>query len=100
MLRGASGSNQTKVSIENATGGTLIAPGETVSADGTIESLTQVSWKNSDELLVILCEATAYRVRSRLLREPVIRANGSEDAIAVTVENWRYSAQRKRCVPG
>ena len=71
-----------------------------MSADGAIVDATRISWASPDELRVILCEARAYQVRARLLRDPVTRNDGSENAISVEVENWRYSGTRKQCIPG
>lgn len=98
-LRGASSTNSTKISIENARAGKLISPGEVLSADGAIVDATRVSWPNRDELRIVLCEATVYQVRARLLRDPVTRDDGSEKAVVIKVENSRYSEARKQCVP-
>lgn len=97
-LRGASSSNTTRISVENGDGGRLISPGEVVSADAAIVDATRVTWANPDDLRVILCAATAYQVRARLLRAPAILQDGSENAVTVSVENRRYSEQQKRCV--
>ena len=98
QLRGASSSNTTRISVENRDGGKLISPGEIVSADAAIVDATRVTWASPNDLSVILCEATAYRVRARLLRDPVTLQDGSENTVSVAVENWRYSEQQKRCV--
>jgi hypothetical protein len=97
-LRGASSSNLTRISVANANGGTLISPGEVVSADGAIVDATRVSWSGPNELRVVLCEAMAYQVRASLLRDPVTLDDGSENALSVKVENWRYSEPHKRCI--
>jgi hypothetical protein len=76
-----------------------MSPGEVLSADGAIVDATRVSWPNRDELRIVLCEATGYQVRARLLRDPVTRDDGSENAVVINVENWRYSEARKQCVP-
>lgn len=99
-LRGASGSDRLRINVENAGRGKLISPGEVVSADGAIVSATRVLWVRSDELHVVLCGATGYQVRARLLRDPVTRNDGSENAVSVEVENWRYSENQKRCIRG
>ena len=98
QLRGASSSNTTRISVENGNGGTLISPREIVSADAAIVDATRVTWASPNDLRVILCAATAYRVRARLLRDPLTLQDGSENAVSVAVENWRYSEQEKRCV--
>jgi hypothetical protein len=98
-LLGASSSNLTRISLDNAGSGKLISPGEVVSADGAIVDATRIAWTSSDRLKVILCEATQYRVRANLLRDPITRNDGSENTITVNVENWRYSESLKRCIP-
>lgn len=98
-LLGASSSNRTRISVGNLDGGKLISPGEIVSADGAIVDATRVSWVGPNELRVVLCEATAYQVRARLLRDPVTLPDGSENAVWVEIENWRYSETDRGCVP-
>ncbi len=97
-LRGASSSNLTRIRLDNAEGGKLLSPGEIVSADGAIVDATVMSWTSQNELRVVLCDATAYQVDARLLRDPVTLSDGSENAVLVKVENWRYSEPRQRCV--
>jgi hypothetical protein len=97
-LRGTSGSNLTKIHLDNGRDGSLISPGEVVSADGAIVGATRISWSDPNELRVILCEARAYQVRARVQRDPVTRNDGSENAISINVENWRFSERRKECV--
>jgi len=96
-LRGASSTNSTRVNVNNATGGKLLEPGEILNANGAIVGQTRLAWDGPDRLLVTLCEAISFKVRARLLREPITRADGSENAIYVEVMNQRYSEQEKRC---
>ncbi len=95
--RGASSTNSTRISVTNATGGKVLEPGQILTADGAIIDQTRLAWDGPDRLLVTLCEATSFEVRSRLLREPVTRADGSENALYVDVINQRYSEREKRC---
>lgn len=95
--RGASSTNLTRVSVTNATGGKVLDPGYILTADGAIVSHTRLAWDGPDLLSITLCEAISFEVRSRLLREPVTRADGSENAIHVDVINQRYSEREKRC---
>jgi hypothetical protein len=97
MQRGASSTNSTRISVTNATGGKVLEPGQILKADGAIVGQTRLAWDGPDRLSVTLCEAISFEVRSRLLREPVTRADGSENAIHVDVINQRYSEREKRC---
>ena len=83
--------------MENATGGKLLEPGQILQANGAIVSQTRLAWDGPDRLSVTLCEAISFEVRSRLLREPVTRADGSENNIQVDVINQRYFEREKRC---
>ena len=96
-LSGASSTNATRISVENATGGKLLEPGQILQANGAIVSQTRLAWDGPDRLSVTLCEAISFEVRSRLLREPVTRADGSENNIQVDVINQRYFEREKRC---
>lgn len=98
-LSGASSSNQTRIILENINGGKLISPGEIVSADDAVVDETRIGWAGPNELRVVLCEATAYQVRARILRDPALLSDGSENAMSVIVENWDYSEAHKACVP-
>src|SRR3546814_4696262 len=98
-LSGASSSNQTRIILENINGGKLISPGEIVSADDAIIDETRIMWAGPNDLRVVLCEATAYQVRARILRDPVLLPDGSENAVSVIVENWDHSEARKGCAP-
>jgi hypothetical protein len=95
--RGASSSNSTRINVINATGGKIIESGEVLIADGAIIDKTRLAWDGPDRLIVTLCDATRFEVRARLLRDPVIRADGSENSIRIDVENERYSKAEKRC---
>ena len=97
-LRGASSSNSTRISLNNANGGTLLKPGTVLTADGAIVDATKLLWLGPDHLRVLLCEATDYEVRSRLLHDPVTRADGSMNELEVEVRNLHYSDQQRRCV--
>jgi hypothetical protein len=96
-LRGATSTNAIRIAIDDAQGGLLVEPGEVVNADGPIKSKTRMRWLSPDRLRVQLREAHSYEVRSELLREPVVGANGTENAIEVEVTNRRYSEQRRKC---
>ena len=96
-LRGASSTDSTRISVTNATGGSLLKPGQILKASGAMVGQTRLAWDGPDRLSVTLCEAISFEVRSRLLREPVTRADGSENAIHVDVINQRYSEREKRC---
>jgi hypothetical protein len=96
-LRGASSTNTTRISVTNGTGGKLLEPGQILKADGAIVGQTRVAWDGPDRLSVTLCEAISFEVRSRLLRAPVTRADGSENAIHVDVINLQYSELENRC---
>lgn len=96
-LRGASSTNSTRINVTNGKGGKLLDPGEILFADGAIIDETRLAWDGPDHLLITLCEAISFKVRARLLRDPVTRADGSENAILVDVKNEQYSEQEKRC---
>src|SRR4051794_32641012 len=69
-LAGAPASNRTRVVIRNGTGGSLPKPVYVVEADDAIVGFTRLRWSDSNHLLVMLCEATSYRVEAENLRDP------------------------------
>jgi hypothetical protein len=97
-LVGAWGGNSTRITVNNMNGGTIIKPGEVVIARDVIDSETQVEWLSADRLAVRICEATRYDVRARLLRQPVVRSNGTMNEIIIDVRNMQYSEKLKKCV--
>ncbi|WP_395396548.1 hypothetical protein WBP07_28110 [Novosphingobium sp. BL-8A] len=99
-LSGASSSNRTRISLENAGDGKLLSPGEIVSADGAIVDQIQVAWVGPNVLSIALCEATDYQVRARVLRDPVTLPDGSVNAVSIKVENWQYFETQRACKPG
>lgn len=75
-------SDHSRLSLVNATDGTLTDPG--VAVEATNASI-MARWASADLLVVEACGATEINAHSRMLREPVVNADGSINAVRVEV---------------
>jgi hypothetical protein len=104
-LAGTPAGDDTRIVLRNGSGGGLPAPVLAVEAENAIVAYTQLRWLDSNHLLVSICEATTYRVKTENLRDPAYIDAGKADgtgvpnAVWVDVENLAYSESAKRCVP-
>jgi len=75
-------SDHSRLSLENGVGGALTDPGIAVEATN---ARLKAHWASESELVVEACGATQITANSRMLREPVVNADGSINAVRIEV---------------
>lgn len=76
-------SDHSRVSLLNREGGTIAEPGVVVEASNA--AATRPTWIGPNLLVVELCGATEVEAQSRVLRDPVIKGDGSTNEVRVEV---------------
>lgn len=73
-------SDHSRIRLENADGGTLTEP---VLVAEVTRAKARPHWLTDDKLVIEACSASAIEAKTRILREPVVRADGSINAVHI-----------------
>ena len=75
-------SDHSRIRLENAKGGTLAEP---ILIAEVTRAKVHPHWLGNDKLVIEACAASEIKAQTRILREPIILADGSANAVRVNL---------------